>query len=161
MSPYYRNIVTSKTNKTGHFCNFFGPAKVESRIIWGLVAYSRMSRRSRPEDQIQRAVFQHIKLRGVPGLVAIHPANGGFRKPVEAKILAGLGVTKGAPDILAWHAGKAFALELKSEQGRATEAQLEMLARLDAQGVYTCVAVGLDRALAVLEAWGLLRGSVQ
>jgi hypothetical protein len=55
-----------------------------------------MLRRRRPEDAIQRAVFQHIKARGVAGLVAIHPANGGYRKPVEAKILAGLGVSRRA-----------------------------------------------------------------
>jgi hypothetical protein len=59
-----------------------------------------MARRSRPEDLIQRSVFQNIRARGVLGLVAIHPANGGYRKPVEAKILAGLGVTKGVPDVL-------------------------------------------------------------
>jgi hypothetical protein len=58
-----------------------------------------MARRSRPEDLIQRSVFQHIRARGVPGLVAIHPANGGYRKPVEAKILAGLGVTRAARQI--------------------------------------------------------------
>ena len=56
--------------------------------------------RRRPEDSIQRAVFQHIKLRGVKGLVAVHVPNGGFRKPVEAKILRGLGVTAGTPDLL-------------------------------------------------------------
>jgi hypothetical protein len=52
-----------------------------------------MTRRSRPEDQIQRAVFQHLRVR------------------------------------------------------RARPA-----------GAYCCIAEGLDRALAVLEPWGLLRG---
>ena len=63
-------------------------------------------RRGRPEDVIQRAVFQHIRARGVPGLVAIHVPNGGYRRPVEAKILCGLGVTAGVPDVLLWYAGK-------------------------------------------------------
>jgi hypothetical protein len=31
-------------------------------------------------------------------------------------------------------------------------------ARHRAAGAYTCIAEGLDRALAVLEAWGLLKG---
>ena len=61
-----------------------------------------MPRRRRPEDAIQRAVFQHIKARGVAGLVAIHVPLGGYRKPVEAKILQGLGVTAGVPDVLLW-----------------------------------------------------------
>ena len=114
----------------------------------------------RAEDAIQRAVFQHIRARGVSGLVALHPANGGFRKPVEAKILAGLGVTKGCPDILAWHDGKAFAMEIKSEDGRLSEAQAEMINRLDKAGVFTAVCHGLDRCLACLEAWALLKGKV-
>jgi hypothetical protein len=117
--------------------------------------------RRRPEDSIQRAVFAHIRARGVKGLVAVHVPNGGFRKPVEAKILKGLGVTAGTPDLLLWHDGKAFAMELKAEAGRITETQLEMLNRLSQAGVLTCVCHGLDKALAVLEAWQLLRGRCQ
>ena len=64
-------------------------------------------RRRRPEDVIQRAVFQHIRARGVAGLVAIHVPNGGYRRPVEAAIMKGLGVTAGAPDVLLWHDHKA------------------------------------------------------
>jgi VRR-NUC domain len=112
----------------------------------------------REEDGIQRAVFQHIKLRGVPGLVAIHVPNGGYRRPTEARIMKSLGVTAGVPDLLLWHDGKAFAMELKAAAGRITEAQLEMLNRLSEAGVFTCVCHGLDKALAVLEAWNLLRG---
>jgi hypothetical protein len=63
--------------------------------------------------------------------------------------------------LLAWHDGKAFAMELKSEGGRPTADQLEMLARLDAAGVFTALCYGLDRALAVLESWQLLRGALQ
>jgi hypothetical protein len=118
-------------------------------------------RRRRPEDAIQRAVFAHIRTRGVQGLVAIHPANGGYRRPVEAKILRGLGVTAGVPDILAWHDGKSYALEVKAEDGRTSEAQLEMLERLSQAGVFTAVAHGLDRAVAILEAWELLKGRMQ
>jgi VRR-NUC domain len=113
-----------------------------------------------PQDQIQDAVFAHIRARGVPGL-AIHPANGGYRKPVEAKILAGLGVTAGAPDVLLWHAGKSFALELKSETGRTSPAQAEMLDRLKGAGVLTGIAHGIDDALIVLQGWQLLRGQAQ
>jgi hypothetical protein len=51
------------------------------------------------EQDIQRAVFQHIAQRGVPGLFAFHPANGGYRRPVEAKILQGQGVRAGVPDV--------------------------------------------------------------
>jgi hypothetical protein len=33
-----------------------------------------------------------------------------------------------------------------------------MINRLDRAGVYTCVAHGIDRAIACLEGWGLLKG---
>jgi hypothetical protein len=115
-------------------------------------------RHRRPEDAIQRALFQHIRLRGVAGLVAIHVPNGGFRRPIEAKILAGLGVTKGVPDVLLWHDGKSYAIELKSEDGKATSSQIEMLNRLGEAGVATAVCHGIDQAVTCLESWRLLRG---
>ena len=116
-----------------------------------------MSRRF-PESAIQRAVFEHIRRRGVPGMFAFHPANGGYRRPVDAKILKGLGVRAGVPDIIAIHNGRCFAMEIKAPGGRATDKQLECLAALREAGAFTCIAEGLDRALAALSAWGLLRG---
>jgi hypothetical protein len=93
--------------------------------------------------------------------VAIHCPNGGWRSPIEAKILQSLGVTPGVPDVLLWFDCKAFAIELKSEAGRTTEAQLEMLNRLSEAGVFTAICHSLDRALAVMESWSLLRGQTQ
>jgi len=118
-------------------------------------------RRQRPEAQIQRAVFQHLRARGAPGLFAFHPANGGYRKPVEAAIMKGLGVVAGTPDVFIVHNGRCFAMELKIEGGRATQKQHECIAALERAGAFTCIAEGLDRALACLTAWGLLRGDVQ
>jgi hypothetical protein len=119
-------------------------------------------RRRRPEDEIQRALFAHIRLHGVPGLCALHPANGGYRRPVEAKILKGCGVTSGAPDVLLWHAGKAFAMELKADgAGKASDSQVDMLERLSEAGVRCALCYGLDQALRCLQDWGLLRGRLQ
>ena len=130
---------------------------------------SRLPERARrPEDAIQRAVLQHLRARGAPGVFAFHPANGGYRKPVEAAILKGLGVVAGVADVLLFRPGacphccsarlEGFALELKSDGGRPSEAQLNFMARFAAAGGHTCFASDLDRALAVLEAWQLLRG---
>lgn len=120
-----------------------------------------MRRRSaRPEDQIQRTVVQHLRQRGVPGLVWLHVPNGGKRKPVEAAIFKGLGVRAGASDLLLWHGGKSFALELKAPGGRATENQLQFLSDIDKAGAFTCLAEGADAALRTLESWGLLRGTM-
>jgi hypothetical protein len=113
----------------------------------------------RPEAQIQRAVFDHLRLRAAPGVFAFHVPNGGYRKPIEAAIMKGLGVKAGVPDVVAIHKGHVFGLELKAEGGRATPKQLEAIAAMEAAGAYCCIAEGLDRALAVLEQWGLLRGA--
>jgi hypothetical protein len=115
----------------------------------------------RAEQTIHRAVVQHLRARGVPGLVFIHVPNGGYRPPAEAAIFSGLGVRAGVSDLLLWHNGKSFALELKADGGRVTRGQREFLSDMESAGACTCLAEGLDRALKTLEAWGLLRGKMQ
>jgi hypothetical protein len=116
-----------------------------------------MTGRRCSEQQIQRAVFDHLRLRAERGVFAFHVPNGGYRKPIEAAIMKGLGVKAGVPDVVAIHQGRVYAVELKAEGGRATPKQLEAIAAMEAAGAYCCIAEGLDRALAVLEQWGLLR----
>jgi hypothetical protein len=113
---------------------------------------------NRPEDLIQRAVFQHIRARGVPGLVAWHTPNGGKRRPIEAAIFKSLGVRAGVADIIAVHQGKILALELKAENGRPSKSQREFLSDIERAGAFTAMPRGLDAALATLEAWRLLIG---
>lgn len=118
-----------------------------------------MRRRSaRPEQAIQKAVFAHLKQRGAAGVFAFHVPNGGYRRPVEAAMLKGMGVVPGVPDIIAIHEGRCYGLELKAEGGRASEKQMAAISAMESAGAYTAIAEGLDRALAVLETWGLLRG---
>lgn len=113
------------------------------------------------ENAIQRAVFQHLRSRGAPGVFAFHPANGGFRRPIEAKILKGCGVLAGVPDIIALHNGNFYAIELKAMKGRPTVAQLECIDAIRNAGGHAVVCHGLDEALRVLESWGLLQGALQ
>jgi hypothetical protein len=115
-------------------------------------------RRNRPEDAIQRAVFEHLAVRGAPGVFAFHPANGGWRSRVEGAILKGLGVRPGVPDVIAIKAGRAYGLELKARRGRMTEAQRTACAALRAAGAAVVTTYGLDDALSQLDRWGLLRG---
>jgi hypothetical protein len=110
------------------------------------------------EAAIQRVVFQHLRTRGAPGVFVFHPANGGYRKPVEAAILKGLGVVSGVPDVIAIRDGRTYALELKAEGGKPTRKQVEAIAAMKVAGVITGVAVGIDEALRWLEGQGLLRG---
>ena len=114
--------------------------------------------RAKPEDQIQRAVFQHLKARKAPGTFAFAVPNGGYRKPIEAAIMKALGVTAGVPDIIAIRDGHAFALELKADGGKPSAKQIEAIAAMTAAGATVAVAAGLDAAISQMEAWGLLIG---
>ena len=120
-----------------------------------------MSRRQRPEDCVERAVCEHLRIRGARGLLWWHTPNGGKRRPIEAAIMKSLGVRAGVADLILLHAGRMFALELKAEDGRPTTAQMQFISDFNAAVAPNgdaCIAQGLDRALRVLETWGLLRG---
>jgi hypothetical protein len=118
-------------------------------------------RLARVEDEIQRSVLAHFAVRGVRNMFVFHPGNGGYRRPVEGAILKAMGVRPGTPDIFAVHQGRCYAIELKTEQGKATDAQWQAIEDLRAAGAHAEVCYGLDRALAQLETWGLLKGRTQ
>ena len=65
-------------------------------------------RRARPEQQLQKAVLDHLRWRAVPGTFAFHPANGGWRSAVEARILKSQGVVAGVPDVIILRDGKTY-----------------------------------------------------
>src|SRR5262245_48954022 len=117
--------------------------------------------RRRPEAAIQRAVFQHLRARAAPGVFAFHVPNGGYRKPVEAAIMKGLGLVAGVPDVLPVPNAACFAFELKAEGGGSTASQLATIAQLREAGAFVGIAEGINRAIACLEAWGLLVGRRQ
>ncbi len=109
------------------------------------------------ESAIQRALCDHLSWRGVPGLVWFAVPNGGWRNAREAGRMKAEGVKAGAPDLLFWHGGRSFALELKAENGRLTDTQQNMLISLRAAGVTASHVHGLDQALAWLEQRGLIK----
>jgi len=114
-------------------------------------------RRGNAEQVIQRALVQHLRLRAWPDVVWFAVPNGGWRSPVEGAILKATGVLPGVPDLVFIHRERAYFLELKTEEGKPTEKQLEVISRLEKAGAYTAICYGLDRALACLTAWGLIR----
>jgi hypothetical protein len=111
----------------------------------------------RPEQEIQRSVFEHFAWRAMPGVFAFHCPNGGWRSPVEAQIFKSLGVVAGVPDILIVCRGKLYALELKATRGQLTKVQIETQARMRAAGVVVETAHGIDQAIQALETWGMLK----
>jgi hypothetical protein len=80
------------------------------------------------------------------------------RRPVEAAVLKGLGVRAGVPDLIACRGGRFYALELKTDTGKLSDAQEQVFAALREAGAEVAVTYGLDAALAQLERWQLLRG---
>jgi hypothetical protein len=115
-------------------------------------------KRARPEDEIQRAVIAHFAVRGVRDAFVFAVPNGGVRSPIEAAIMRGLGTRAGTPDLFMISRGEVFALELKSESGRATAVQLQAIKDIRRAGGHAEICCGIDRTVAVLEGWGLLCG---
>jgi hypothetical protein len=115
----------------------------------------------RLEQDIQRAVLDHLRMRGNKGLVYFAVPNGGFRSPIEASIMKGLGVKAGVSDLILLYSGAFYAMELKAESGKATLPQAAFLAEVRAAGGHTAVCGSLDAAIECLEGWGLLRGQAQ
>jgi VRR-NUC domain len=114
--------------------------------------------RKRPEQAIHRAVVAHLKTRAAPDLFWFHVPSGAFfggRR--QGAIMKSLGWIAGLPDLFAIHNGRIFAIELKAESGRTSDAQLACLDRLRQAGAIVAVATGLDEALRKLENLGLLR----
>jgi hypothetical protein len=114
-------------------------------------------RRARPEQQLQKAVLDHLRWRAVPGTFAFHPATGGARSPIEARILKTQGVVAGVPDVIILHDGKAYGLELKATGGQLSPAQRECHERMRAAGAEVATAVGIDTALSQLAEWRLFK----
>jgi hypothetical protein len=112
--------------------------------------------RRQPEAELQRAVLDHLRWRGVPNLFVCHYPAGGWRSRVEAAILKSIGTRAGVPDLLIVHRGQLYALELKAAS-RLTDTQSATHEELKRAGAEVAVAYSLDGALAQLECWELLR----
>lgn len=112
---------------------------------------------NRPEQQIQKAVVQHLRLRAEPKVFFWSTPNEGKRGFVNAAALKAMGMTAGVPDLLILKAGILHALELKAPGGRLTPAQRLVLAHMENCGAQTAVAHSLDEALVTLEFWGILK----
>jgi hypothetical protein len=110
------------------------------------------------EFQVHTAVAEHLRLRAAPGVLWLHCPNGERRDARTGAKLKYMGLLAGAADLLLWHRGASFALELKRPGGRLSDAQREFAARFADAGGHTAVAEGVDEAIAVLEGWQLLRG---
>ncbi len=102
------------------------------------------------ESEIQKRVLDALKGRSMPGVVYWHtPHNRSSRRFS--------GYRAGVSDISLVLRGRYHAVELKREDGVASPEQLQFLADINAAGGLGIVAQGLEQALYILEAWGILR----
>lgn len=109
------------------------------------------------ENEIHRAVVEHLRRRAYPDVLWWHCPNDAKRSPATAKRLQAMGMLAGVSDLILVHRGHVYGLELKSAKGRATEAQMEFNSRMHTAGGHAVVCHDVDRALRVLEVWGLIR----
>lgn len=83
-----------------------------------------------------------------------HIPNGGTRDAIEGRHLKQQGVKPGVPDLfLAAPSGKYHGLfiEMKTDKGRASDAQRQWIERLKAVGYFAQVCHGWEAAVATLE----------
>jgi hypothetical protein len=114
----------------------------------------------RPEQALQQAVVQHLRMRAEPKVFFWSTPNEGKRGFVNAAALKAAGMTAGVPDLLILKGGKLYCLELKAPGGRLSPSQRLVGARMEECGAEISVAHSIDEALVTLEYWGILRRSV-
>jgi hypothetical protein len=115
----------------------------------------------RPEQEIQKALADHLRARAPRDVYWFHPANGGRRTAIEGAVLKACGVRAGTPDLFLIKSGKTYGLEPKAANGRVCPAQKAAHDEMRAAGAEVAVAVGIDAALAQLESWGILWGQAE
>ena len=116
-----------------------------------------MTARPLSEEQIHRAVAEHLDRRSRRDVAWFHAANGERRDKAAAGRLKAMGVKAGIPDLCVIVSGRPLFLELKTERGRLSPAQQQCHAGLRAAGAVVEVAFGLDDAVSRLTAWGVFR----
>lgn len=116
---------------------------------------------SASEEQVQRALAEYLAWNLKPGVCWTHMPSGGMRDRVAGAKLKAMGHHAGWPDLQFVYCGTILFLELKTDRGRVSDAQLAVHQALRAQGVTVRVAAGLDDALAIIDEWGLFRRPVR
>lgn len=116
------------------------------------------------EDAIQIEVVRRLRAAGVK---FFHVANERRTSARNGAKLKAMGVSAGVPDLIIVPPAKTlgqwtyahtlpYALELKADRGRLSDAQKQWLEHFKACGWHTAVTYGLTEAIDQLTDWGLL-----
>jgi hypothetical protein len=102
-------------------------------------------KRRRPEKQLQKALCEHLTVRGITISTGGIIPPGGYRSPVEGAIFKSIGAKSGLPDLFLLREGKLYGLELKAEGGRISATQATAYVLLWQAGATVETAVGMGR----------------
>lgn len=118
---------------------------------------------NRLEDQLHKAVVEHLRLRSKPGVVFWHTPNGGARNRVTGAMLKAFGTRAGVPDLLFVLPpnGRLAGLELKAPRGKVTAQQREFGRDLLEAGGLWSWENNIDDVLATLDRWGVIDAAVK
>lgn len=106
------------------------------------------------EAQIQRAILDRLRLRGV---LCVHVANEGQRSARTGARLKGEGMRSGWPDLACYQAGRHALLEVKRPGYRPSAVsanQRECHALLEGQGFAVAIVTSQDEAVEALRMMG-------
>lgn len=107
------------------------------------------------EAKIQASVVAWVRL-VAPQVICFSVPNGGLRTKAEAALLRWTGTLAGVPDlILVLPGGRCAFWEVKAPDGRLSQAQADMLERLDDMGVPCAIIRSIDDARRDLAALGI------
>lgn len=127
-------------------------------MIHDLLTYRDKPARRHSEEDLQKAVWQHVILKA-PDAIAFAIPNGEYRSKRTGARLKAQGVVAGVPDMAFVLQGGTIAfMEFKAAKGRLSPAQKAFIAKCEALAVPVAVVSDIDQALAVLARWGVLHG---
>lgn len=118
----------------------------------------------RPEQQLQKAIVNALRLALPSRWIVSHYPAGGYRSRVEGAVLKGMGVLPGFPDIMIFGevvdgAGLATAtawfLEVKAGNGPVTPVQRALHEKLRELGFDVAVVRSLDEVFTACRQWHL------
>lgn len=124
----------------------------------GLRFYSK-AKHKHPEAQLQKAIVEHLRLIGTPGMIYFSLPNEGKRSPQAGLELKRMGLRPGAADLCIVVNGRAHFMEFKSKAGSQSPEQVAFAADCVVAGCPYELANNIDDALHVLSKWGALKYS--
>jgi hypothetical protein len=113
------------------------------------------------EEDIHAAIIGLLRAKADPRTIWYHPANGMHADPIHVSRFKRLGLLPGVADIcLTLPGGRSAFLEVKSKDGRQSEAQKNFQLWCELNGAPYCIVKSLVEADAVLSEWGAYRVTV-